>query len=296
MEISLNGTAFKYTNFVFGFQERYFKLTSGVIYYYLSKETEKEGCRKFRVLSNFRLEFDDDPYRFDIVFPDERWSLRFCNRDELVLWRDALQAFSKYPLEVEEELRLMSTTSSNSNQSSSFFAVECDVQDQTPPGPSTLDSNALYRLREEMPQQLNLVIKVLDQWLTLDDFSAHLRTTANIQTAIQQYYFFKDEAGSSSVIAKNKATGSVVSDEEELESSGRMLWTRITTIKTGTIQEWAVQRRRMLVLSRLQRTSTNRQYNTSLPDSLKSVQIDNSLRNPMQLPMKPHYLLKFVAI
>uniref|UniRef100_A0A915DXE4 PH domain-containing protein n=1 Tax=Ditylenchus dipsaci TaxID=166011 RepID=A0A915DXE4_9BILA len=107
-EISLNGTAFKYTNFVFGFQERYFKLTSG---------------------------FDDDPYRFDIVFPDERWSLRFCNRDELVLWRDALQAFSKYPLEVEEELRLMSTTSSNSNQSSSFFAVECDVQDQTPPGP-----------------------------------------------------------------------------------------------------------------------------------------------------------------
>uniref|UniRef100_A0A915DZ12 PH domain-containing protein n=1 Tax=Ditylenchus dipsaci TaxID=166011 RepID=A0A915DZ12_9BILA len=159
MEISLNGTAFKYTNFVFGFQERYFKLTSGVIYYYLSKETEKE--------------FDDDPYRFDIVFPDERWSLRFCNRDELVLWRDALQAFSKYPLEVEEELRLMSTTSSNSNQSSSFFAVECDVQDQTPPGPSTLDSNALYRLREEMPQQLNLVIKVLDQWLTLDDFSAH---------------------------------------------------------------------------------------------------------------------------
>lgn len=55
-EIALNGTIYKYTNVLFGYQRRYFKLRKGTIYYYLSKEVEAEGCRKFRVLKNFRLE------------------------------------------------------------------------------------------------------------------------------------------------------------------------------------------------------------------------------------------------
>lgn len=55
-EINLCGTAFKYTNFLFGYQKRYFKLQKGTIYYYLSKETERDGCRKFRALRNFQLD------------------------------------------------------------------------------------------------------------------------------------------------------------------------------------------------------------------------------------------------
>jgi hypothetical protein len=55
-EIALSGTIYKYTNVLFGYQKRYFKLRRGTIYYYLSKEVESEGCRKFRVLKNFRLE------------------------------------------------------------------------------------------------------------------------------------------------------------------------------------------------------------------------------------------------
>ena len=30
---------------------------------------------------------------FDIVFPDERWSLRFQTEDEMVMWKNALRAF-----------------------------------------------------------------------------------------------------------------------------------------------------------------------------------------------------------
>ena len=62
-EISLNGVVFKYTNFLFGYQERYFKLHSGTIYYFLSKDAEKEGCRKYSVLTNFRIEVSVFPFR-----------------------------------------------------------------------------------------------------------------------------------------------------------------------------------------------------------------------------------------
>jgi collagen type IV alpha-3-binding protein len=93
-EISLNGIVFKYTNFIYGYQERYFKIDNGNILYYLSKEHVKEGCRKFHKLDNFAIEVDEnDPCRFDIVFTDDRWCLRFRTEEEMILWKNALRAY-----------------------------------------------------------------------------------------------------------------------------------------------------------------------------------------------------------
>ncbi|KAI1707039.1 START domain-containing protein [Ditylenchus destructor] len=163
MEISLNGTVYKYTNFVYGYQERYFKLHNGIIYYYVSKEAEREGCRKFRALTNFKIELDDDPYRFDVVFPDERWSLRFRTRDELVLWRDALHAFTVNP-PTQDDIRLLSTSSSVSTQSSSLFAAECEAENDkaTTSDVQHVSIETLRRLRKEMPTQFGSVMGALD--------------------------------------------------------------------------------------------------------------------------------------
>ncbi|KAI6230421.1 Collagen type IV alpha-3-binding protein [Aphelenchoides fujianensis] len=93
-EIALSGVISKYTNVLFGYQKRYFKLRKGTLSYFLSKEVQAEGCRKFRALKNFELDLDDDDEcRLDLVWPDERWFLRFSTHDELELWRNALEAF-----------------------------------------------------------------------------------------------------------------------------------------------------------------------------------------------------------
>ena len=109
-EISLNGNVQKYTNFIYGYQERYFKIENGNIFYYLNKESVKEGCRKYRQLINFAIEVclifirisesrnffkvdEDDACRFDLVFIDERWCLRFKTEEEMIVWKNALRAF-----------------------------------------------------------------------------------------------------------------------------------------------------------------------------------------------------------
>ena len=55
-EISLNGLIWKYTNILYGYQERFFKIENGNIFYYLNKESVRDGCRKFRQLVNFAIE------------------------------------------------------------------------------------------------------------------------------------------------------------------------------------------------------------------------------------------------
>uniref|UniRef100_A0AC35FY38 START domain-containing protein n=1 Tax=Panagrolaimus sp. PS1159 TaxID=55785 RepID=A0AC35FY38_9BILA len=99
-EISLNGWVFKYTNFIYGYQERYFKIENGSIFYYLSKENIKDGCRKYRQLSNFAIEVDenDDPCRLDIVFTDDRWCLRFKSIEEMIVFKNALRSFLPMPI------------------------------------------------------------------------------------------------------------------------------------------------------------------------------------------------------
>ncbi|CAD5207290.1 unnamed protein product [Bursaphelenchus okinawaensis] len=169
-EISLSGVAFKYTNFLFGYQKRFFKLHKGTIYYYLSKENERDGCRKFRVLQNFKLEFDDDPNRLDICFPDERWSLRFSSVDEQNLWRDALDAF----LQPQSSSKILSTEKWNRHvkeepekpQSSLISRTEY-LSEPTytfnPQRPVDLDLHRLEHMKENLPQQFQLVHEVLSK-------------------------------------------------------------------------------------------------------------------------------------
>uniref|UniRef100_A0A914YYH3 START domain-containing protein n=1 Tax=Panagrolaimus superbus TaxID=310955 RepID=A0A914YYH3_9BILA len=97
-EISLNGWVFKYTNFIYGYQERYFKIENGSIFYYLSKDNIKDGCRKYRQLNNFAIEVDEnDPCRLDIVFTDDRWCLRFKSVEEMIVFKNALRSFLPMP-------------------------------------------------------------------------------------------------------------------------------------------------------------------------------------------------------
>uniref|UniRef100_A0AC34FZH8 START domain-containing protein n=1 Tax=Panagrolaimus sp. ES5 TaxID=591445 RepID=A0AC34FZH8_9BILA len=98
-EISLNGWVFKYTNFIYGYQERYFKIENGSIFYYLSKDNIKDGCRKYRQLNNFAIEVDEnDPCRLDIVFTDDRWCLRFKTVEEMIVFKNALRSFLPMPI------------------------------------------------------------------------------------------------------------------------------------------------------------------------------------------------------
>uniref|UniRef100_A0A1I7SE77 PH domain-containing protein n=1 Tax=Bursaphelenchus xylophilus TaxID=6326 RepID=A0A1I7SE77_BURXY len=173
-EISLSGIAYKYTNFWFGYQKRFFKLRKGTIYYYLSKENERDGCRKFRVLKNFRLEFDDDPNRLDICFPDERWALRFCSVDEQNLWRDALDAF----LQPQNSSKILSTERwaamnrdlgpESSEKPDSNLITRTDYLSEptysfTPHRSVDLDLHRLEHMKESLPQQFSLVHEVLSK-------------------------------------------------------------------------------------------------------------------------------------
>ncbi|KAI1716785.1 START domain-containing protein [Ditylenchus destructor] len=224
MEISLNGTVYKYTNFVYGYQERYFKLHNGIIYYYVSKEAEREGCRKFRALTNFKIELDDDPYRFDVVFPDERWSLRFRTRDELVLWRDALQAFAVNP-PTQDEIRLLSTSSSVSTQSSSLFAAECEVENDnaTTSAAQHVSIETLRRLRKEMPTQFGSVMGALDTVLDSQEQRFSIgEKYINVNEALEQCRQLRDN------LEYVKCALNAVSAKMKVET------TEVVTRKTGT--------------------------------------------------------------
>ncbi|KAL3311065.1 Collagen type IV alpha-3-binding protein [Cichlidogyrus casuarinus] len=87
------GRLYKWTNFVNGWQERYFVLHDGMFYYYRNSEEEHNGCRGSVNLKNsFVLPHETDNCRFEIRLSDLAWYLKGRDRYERDQWIEVLQS------------------------------------------------------------------------------------------------------------------------------------------------------------------------------------------------------------
>uniref|UniRef100_A0A8R1TPE5 Collagen type IV alpha-3-binding protein n=1 Tax=Onchocerca volvulus TaxID=6282 RepID=A0A8R1TPE5_ONCVO len=87
-----HGTMYKWTNFVYGWQKRYFELENGVLIYYKSESEKQYGSRGSIALHTARLvENDVDFNRFDVLTNDTCWFLRTQNPKSRNLWLRALR-------------------------------------------------------------------------------------------------------------------------------------------------------------------------------------------------------------
>ncbi|VBB30233.1 unnamed protein product [Acanthocheilonema viteae] len=90
--LRVRGTMYKWTNFVYGWQKRYFELENGVLVYYKSEAEKQYGRRGSIALHIARLvESDIDFNRFDVLTNDCCWYLRTENPKFRNLWLRALR-------------------------------------------------------------------------------------------------------------------------------------------------------------------------------------------------------------
>ncbi|EFO16219.2 PH domain-containing protein [Loa loa] len=90
--LKLRGVMYKWTNFVYGWQKRYFELENGVLVYYKAESEKQYGIRGAVALHVARLvESDIDCNRFDILTNDSCWYLRTQSPKSRNLWLRALR-------------------------------------------------------------------------------------------------------------------------------------------------------------------------------------------------------------
>uniref|UniRef100_A0A0A9W4M0 Collagen type IV alpha-3-binding protein n=1 Tax=Lygus hesperus TaxID=30085 RepID=A0A0A9W4M0_LYGHE len=92
------GTLSKWTNYILGWQSRFFVLKNGHLMYYKSVEDVRLGCRGAINLVNVNLEPHKlDECRFDLHFCDLFWCLRADSSDERQKWIDVLSSYTAAP-------------------------------------------------------------------------------------------------------------------------------------------------------------------------------------------------------
>uniref|UniRef100_A0A915Q1B0 Collagen type IV alpha-3-binding protein n=1 Tax=Setaria digitata TaxID=48799 RepID=A0A915Q1B0_9BILA len=90
--LKVHGIMYKWTNFVYGWQKRYFELENGVLIYYKSESEKQYGSRGSIALHIARLvESDIDFSRFDVLTNDTCWYLRAQNPKSRNFWLRALK-------------------------------------------------------------------------------------------------------------------------------------------------------------------------------------------------------------
>ncbi|CAG9532099.1 unnamed protein product [Cercopithifilaria johnstoni] len=90
--LKVRGIMYKWTNFIYGWQKRYFELENGVLVYYKSESEKQYGNRGSIALHVARLvESDIDFNRFDVLTNDSCWYLRTENPKFRYLWLRALR-------------------------------------------------------------------------------------------------------------------------------------------------------------------------------------------------------------
>uniref|UniRef100_A0AAF5Q023 Collagen type IV alpha-3-binding protein n=2 Tax=Wuchereria bancrofti TaxID=6293 RepID=A0AAF5Q023_WUCBA len=90
--LKVYGTMYKWTNFVYGWQKRYFELENGILMYYKSESEKQYGSRGAIALHIAHLvESDIDFNRFDVLTNDACWYLRTQNPKSRNLWLRALR-------------------------------------------------------------------------------------------------------------------------------------------------------------------------------------------------------------
>ncbi|CAL8068043.1 unnamed protein product [Calicophoron daubneyi] len=89
--MSMEGVLLKWTNYVSGWQQRYFTLKDGVLSYYRSKEEINSGCKGSVKLSVCDvIVHSTDPRRFDLILGEQRFYLRALTQAERQRWVIAL--------------------------------------------------------------------------------------------------------------------------------------------------------------------------------------------------------------
>ncbi|CAI2733215.1 unnamed protein product [Schistosoma spindalis] len=87
----MEGILLKWTNYVSGWQQRYFILDDGVLSYYRSKEEMNSGCKGSVKLSVCDvIVHSSDPRRFDLILDEQRYYLRALSRADRQRWVIAL--------------------------------------------------------------------------------------------------------------------------------------------------------------------------------------------------------------
>ncbi|VDQ01894.1 unnamed protein product [Trichobilharzia regenti] len=87
----MEGVLLKWTNYVSGWQQRYFILDDGVLSYYRSKEEMDSGCKGSVKLSVCDvIVHSSDARRFDLILGEQRYYLRALSRSDRQRWVVAL--------------------------------------------------------------------------------------------------------------------------------------------------------------------------------------------------------------
>lgn len=96
----MEGTLWKWTNYISGWQQRWFVLKSGVLYYYVSESEVGQACKgSLKVASCDIMVHPNDPLRLDIVIPRERHLyLRAPSNSERQEWLVALGSMKQEDL------------------------------------------------------------------------------------------------------------------------------------------------------------------------------------------------------
>uniref|UniRef100_A0A5S6Q9I1 Collagen type IV alpha-3-binding protein n=1 Tax=Trichuris muris TaxID=70415 RepID=A0A5S6Q9I1_TRIMR len=121
------GILHKWTNYIHGWQPRYFILQGGTLAYYKSQDEIEFGCRGAITVNKAVIQPNEfDSYRIDVSVNDCVWYLRTERAEDRQTWVDALEAYradSGYGSQGElcRHGSLVSLTSNKSLASSSSF-------------------------------------------------------------------------------------------------------------------------------------------------------------------------------
>nr|AAW27909.1 SJCHGC04408 protein [Schistosoma japonicum] len=87
----MEGVLLKWTNYLSGWQQRYFILDDGVLSYYRSKEEMNSGCKGSVKLSVCDvIVHSSDPRKFDLILGEQRYYLRALSQSDRQRWIVAL--------------------------------------------------------------------------------------------------------------------------------------------------------------------------------------------------------------
>ncbi|KAL1228113.1 hypothetical protein TPS_09490 [Trichinella pseudospiralis] len=132
----LTGVLNKWTNYIHGWQPRYFVLQAGTLAYYKSEHEIEFGCRGAITVSKAIIQMHDyDDCRVDISVNDCVWYLRADRLQDRQRWLDAIEAYradSGYGSQGDlcRHGSLVSLTSNKSLASSSSFKVCQDLNEK----------------------------------------------------------------------------------------------------------------------------------------------------------------------
>lgn len=91
-ELEIKGTLSKWTNYIHGWQDRFFALQDGTLVYYKSQLETDFGCRGAITIDKATIKPHElDEHRFDVSVNDCVWYLRATSIEDRRRWIDALE-------------------------------------------------------------------------------------------------------------------------------------------------------------------------------------------------------------